>query len=139
MNLEEIAYYDLIVLARALHEARFPKKYNDPAIWGAPFVIQLHCDVWDEVWRRDEIPDPLANEKIRAWLQWKGRDEHGTVLNRIRESLDLSRMVLEDPQIMKDYLRPFIVDEESMADFRRVAAETVVRTSSCYGSVDTQN
>jgi len=126
MNLEEIAYYDLVALARALHEARFPKKYNDPAVWGAPFVIQLHCDVWDEVWRRDGITDPLADEKIGAWLQWKGRDEHTTVLNRIQQDVRLSQMILEDEQVIRNRLRPFIVDDESMADFVRVAKETLI-------------
>lgn len=121
MDVTELSDGDLATLAHALHEARFARLYNDPAIWAAPFVVQLHVDVLSEQWHRAGVDDPVSDMRIGKWLQWKSRSEHETVLSRVRGRSGWAQAMRKDPNTMREVLRPFVVDDESMEEFRAAA------------------
>jgi hypothetical protein len=129
MNLSELSNGELATFIKAMHEARFALVWNDPAVWGSPFVVKLHSDLLEEQCQRMERAEAGYRERTMGWLNWSGRSEHETVLKHIRSSLNMSRLVLSNPEIMREILQPFVVDDASMADFVRVAAETVDRKS----------
>jgi hypothetical protein len=125
MNLSELSNNELTAFIKAMHEARFALVWNDPVVWASPFVAKFHADLLDEQCQRIGRGNPSYNAKMMKWLNWSGRSEHETVLKHIRSSLRMSRLILSNPEIMREILHPFVVDDASMADFVRVAAETV--------------
>jgi hypothetical protein len=102
----------LVALGKALHEARFCDVENDPVVWGSPLVVDLHVWTLDEQQRRDV----KANTESRweDWLEWKGRPEVKTVVRRLRSNRKLLDVVSDDPSVLRDLLRPFTVDDESL-------------------------
>lgn len=108
---------DLSVFIKTIHEARFPTLENDPLIWAAPFVVQLHVDLIAERERR--LAEQGSNEvaQLRSWLVWRGREEHALVLRRLREDPALRKLVRTNPAVMRDLLRPFVVDDDLLVEF----------------------
>lgn len=121
MDLSVLSDADLGVFIKTIHEARFPAVENDPLIWIAPFVVQLHVDLIAERERR--LAEQGASElaRLRSWLVWRGREEHGLVLRRLHENPALRRLVHSNPAVMRDLLRPFEVDDDVLAEFAAAA------------------
>lgn len=122
MDLTTLTDSELATFIKVVHEARFPKLENDPVIWNAPFVIELHSDlIWEYARRLDVMGSEPEIEGLRAWLVWRGREEHASVLRRVRGSASLRRRIQENPAVMRDILKPFVVDEALLTEFVTVA------------------
>lgn len=122
MDLLELSDADLSVFIKTIHEARFPAVENDPLIWGAPFVVQLHVDLIEEHARRLAArgrSDEAA--QLQSWLVWRGREEHSLVLRRLREDPALRKLVRNNPDVMRDLLKPFVVDDDLVVEFAAAA------------------
>ena len=100
----------LSALVRALHQARFCEVEDDPIVFASPLVADLHTWALEEQQRRR----PVDPEQYAAWLNWEGRHERVTVMRRLREQADLRRLVLADPSVLREILRPFSVDDETL-------------------------
>jgi len=123
VDLSNLNEYELIALTRALHEARFPELENDPAVWGSPFVIELHCQAIEEQQRRlNSAGDERGLERLRSWLVWRGRHEHQVVTRRLRDDATFRKAVLRDPEVLRDRLRPFVVDDRLLQETTETAA-----------------
>jgi hypothetical protein len=131
MDVTSLDYGELVVLVRALHEARFPSMYNDTLVWSAPFIVQLHTDAVMEQLRRDDAQDLARGRNSKAaagrqrWLNWRGRPENTVVMSHIHNSPVVARYIISHPEIMRDWLRPFIVDDDSLAEFVEEAKKCV--------------
>lgn len=125
MDLTVLTDSELATFIKVVHEARFPERENDPVVWNAPFAIQLHSDLIEEYARRLRVAGRQAEvESLGSWLLWRGRDEHATVLRRVRESPALRRRILEAPAVMREVLKPFLVDDDDLSEFLAVASES---------------
>ncbi|WP_141858748.1 hypothetical protein [Kribbella jejuensis] len=122
MDLSALSDVDLSVFIKTIHEARFSALENDPLIWAAPFVVQLHVDLIAEHERRLAEQGSSEVARLRSWLVWRGREEHALVLRRrLREDPALRRLVRSNPAVMRDLLRPFVVDDDLLVEFADAA------------------
>jgi hypothetical protein len=112
----------LTALAKALHEARFCHDSNDPTVWVSPFVIDLHVWALDE--RRQRDLEQGQDGDWEPWLRWRGRPEISTVIGRLREDRKLLDLVTQDPDRLRAILRPFVLDDESVAEMITAAQST---------------
>jgi hypothetical protein len=118
-------------LVRALHEARFPADYSDLLVWSAPFIVQLHTDAVMEQIRRDDERDsslkrgPQFFEHRRRWLSWRGRPEQGVVVKHIRSSPVVAQAIVDRPAVLREWLRPFVLDDDVLSELVDVARGTL--------------
>jgi len=55
--------------------------------------------------------------KASSWekcLDWQGRPEAETVVRRLRDNPKSLGLVSDEPEVLRDLLRPFRVDDESL-------------------------
>ncbi|GAA1576640.1 hypothetical protein GCM10009804_36590 [Kribbella hippodromi] len=121
MDLTVLSDADLSAFIKTIHEARFPALENDPAIWAAPFVVRLHVELIAEHERRLAGQGAGEVARLHSWLVWRGREEHESVLRRIRGNPALRGLVRDNPAVMRDLLRPFVVDDDLLVEFADAA------------------
>jgi hypothetical protein len=109
----------LTALSRALHEARFCFEENDPLVWQSPRVIDLHVWTLEEQQRRAEVGG--RSDRWEEWLAWEGREEAYIVVRRLRANPKLLDLVADDPALLRDLLRPFVVEDADLEAMIRSA------------------
>jgi hypothetical protein len=109
LDLSELDDGHLVALVKALHEARFCDEPRDPLVWTSPFVADLHEWALEEHRRRTE-----AGGRGTSWdrfLTWAGRSEEQVVITRLRDDDRLRDLVMSDPEVLREMLRPFRVED----------------------------
>ena len=108
----------LTALVKALHEARFGESVPDTVVAFSPLVIDLHVAALNEHFRRDPARGQRRHQE--AWFTWSGRPERKEVVRRLRSSARLRQMIAQQPEMLRDLLRPFDVND---ADLGRMVKE----------------
>lgn len=124
LNLRSLTDEDLAAFLRTILEARFPAAANDPAVWLAPFVVELHVAAVNERRRRlAERADDRGLDILKQWLLWRGRPELEVVLQRMKEDESLRLSFLQwDAEVVRSVLRPFTVTDQDVGTLRQLAA-----------------
>jgi hypothetical protein len=109
---------EVVILSRALMEARFPRVPNDQEVAGSPVVREWHCALLEEQDRR--LSDENRARRVAmdarlgfSWVRWRGREQHGFFMVRLERDSNLRRHLLAGgADALKAYLLPFVIDDE---------------------------
>ena len=135
VDLTSVSDGHLLAFLKAMVQARF-SMLHEAEMWASPFVADFHCDVVEEYKSRCRSDShgkliPYCSEDAwHDWLLWqRNNPAHAKVIEYLHGSSVLRSMVQRDPDVMREWLRPWILDDDVIVEFAEIAAQDEVGTS----------
>ena len=129
VNLESVSDVHLLALMKVMLQARFDFLSQDE-LWASPYVADVHVDIIEEYKDRCRSPRPGSlirfsdEEELKDWLVWERYSfQHWKVIEYLQDSPILRSAILIDPNVIREWLRPWSVSDEILEEFVSVASE----------------
>lgn len=103
-------YYGVLNLHKALLEAKFNINPDNEMVSGSPLIAEVYIQVREWLIQYDE------SGQWKEWFQLKNRSDYKErAVMRIRKNKQWKRASLDEKKkIAKNYLAPFIYDEQEL-------------------------
>jgi hypothetical protein len=107
---------ELIVMQRALNEARFPVMFSDAVISGAPMLIEWHCRVIAEMESRPALKHRERKDLVitHQYLDWhRTSSEHISLISRCAHEPSRRAYFLKNGvESIRAHVAPFRIPDE---------------------------
>lgn len=116
---DDLTIQELLVLQRALLEAKFSPNPQDMALQGSPVLAKLSCSVIEAIRERyDRAGDEGQVRRWKEWARWGSRVIEQQIVREHLEGLEAWQGMSADSRdaYVRSLIAPFEATEEEVAE-----------------------